>query len=78
MLDRIFGMLKEGVDELEGVELRGDTSLIASGYLDSYEVVTLLMKIEGEFGISVDLETLSLEDFETPDRIVQMIERKRA
>ena len=49
MLDEIIGLLRENVDELEDVTLDADTSLIASGYMDSYEVVTLLMKLEQAF-----------------------------
>lgn len=45
--------------------------------MDSYEVVTLLMKLEQAFSISIDLDDLSLEDFETPGRIVSMVEGKR-
>lgn len=77
MLDEIIGLLRENVDELEDVTLDADTSLIASGYMDSYEVVTLLMKLEQAFSIPIDLDDLSLEDFETPGRIVSMVEGKR-
>lgn len=76
MLNKIFDLLKNNVVELEDVELTEDTSLIASGYLDSFEVVMILQKLEEAFAITIDLDDLNLEDFETPGKIVKMIESR--
>lgn len=76
MLNKIFDLLKNNVVELEEVELTEDTSLIASGYLDSFEVVMILQKLEEAFAITIDLDDLNLEDFETPGKIAKMIESR--
>ncbi len=78
MLEEIIRLLREIVDDLADVELNAETSLIASGNMDSFEVVTLIMELEKVFSISIDLEDLSLEDFETPGNIVHMIARRQA
>ena len=77
MLEEIYKLLKENVVELEDVELREDTSLIASGYMDSYEVVMLLEQLEQTFSIKIELDDLDLEDFESPANIVKLVEAKR-
>nr|WP_034908791.1 acyl carrier protein [[Eubacterium] cellulosolvens] len=77
MLEEIYKLLKENVVELEDVELREDTSLIASGYMDSYEVVMLLEQLEQTFSIKIELDDLDLEDFESPANIVKLVETKR-
>jgi acyl carrier protein len=77
MLEEIYKLLKENVVELEDAELREDTSLIASGYMDSYEVVMLLEQLEQTFSIKIELDDLDLEDFESPANIVKLVETKR-
>ncbi|MCR4995816.1 MAG: hypothetical protein K6A61_12615 [Butyrivibrio sp.] len=77
MLEEIFKLLKETVVELEDVDLKEDTSLIASGYMDSYEVVMILEKLEKIFSINIELDELNLEDFEKPINIAKLVEAKR-
>lgn len=73
MIDKIFDVIKNNVIELENVELKRDTSLIASGYMDSFEVIMLLQQLEQVFNIYISLDSINLEDFETPERIEEMI-----
>ena len=77
MLEEVFKLLKENVVELEDVDLKEDTSLIASGYMDSYEVVMILEKLEKIFSIDIELDELNLEDFEKPINIAKLVEAKR-
>ncbi|WP_026514078.1 phosphopantetheine-binding protein [Butyrivibrio sp. LB2008] len=77
MLEEVFKLLKENVVELEDVDLKEDTSLIASGYMDSYEVVMILEKLEKIFSINIELDELNLEDFEKPINIAKLVEAKR-
>lgn len=51
------------------------TDIVAEGLLDSLLLVTLLFEIEQEFGISVPLETLDLEEISTVERIAAMVQR---
>ncbi|SDM44830.1 phosphopantetheine-binding protein [Lachnospira pectinoschiza] len=77
MIEEVYKLLKENVEELEDVDLKEDTSLIASGFMDSYEVIKMLEKIEDTFSITINLDELNLEDFEKPKNIAKMIMTKR-
>ncbi len=77
MIEEVYKLLKENVEELEDVDLKEDTSLIASGFMDSYEVIKMLEKIEDTFSITINLDELNLEDFEKPGNIAKMIMTKR-
>ena len=50
-----------------------DTLLIDSGVLDSLSLVELLVEIEREFSVSVPLEDLDLESFNTIRSISDLI-----
>ncbi len=42
-------------DKVDEIEIRDDTSLVASGLVDSLGFMNLLMMIEERFGVEVDL-----------------------
>lgn len=47
--------------------------LIEAGLLDSMMFVSLLLHLEGEFGVNVDLPTVEISDFSTIEKIAQLI-----
>lgn len=49
-------------DDME-LEITPDTDVIDGGVLDSMVFVQLLVRLEEEFGVTVDVETLELEEF---------------
>lgn len=57
--------------------LRDDVSLIDTGRVDSTGVLTLVAYIEDTFDIAVSDEDLVPAHFDTVDRIVDFIERRR-
>lgn len=59
-------------------QLSGGTLLLEEVGLDSLEIVRLVNFVEDEFQISVDVEELVPENFETLDRVVAMVQRMRA
>jgi acyl carrier protein len=63
--------------ELE-LEVEVDTDLIESGLLDSMAFVQLLVELEQEFGITVDMGALDLEDFRSVRGIAGYVELARA
>lgn len=56
-------------------QLSGGTRLLEEVGLDSLEIVRLVNFVEDEFQISVDVEELVPENFETLDRVVAMVQR---
>jgi len=58
-------------------QLSHDTPLLKENILDSLQIVQLLGFLESHFGISVDVEELVPDNFETVNAIGAMVERIR-
>ena len=78
MKKEIKKIFNENVEELAGVEITDDLQLITSGYVDSFDIMSVIGIMETQFGIEINLESVRLEDFNTVDSINQMIESMRA
>jgi D-alanine--poly(phosphoribitol) ligase subunit 2 len=59
-------------------KLRFDEEIPASGLLDSAGLMELMMWFEAEFGLTVDQEDLTIENFGTIDAMVQYLIRSQA
>lgn len=70
---RVMEMLMENIPELTGVEIANDTMLISSGYVDSFSVIQMISLFESEFSVTIDLDDINYEDFETIDSIVDKV-----
>jgi acyl carrier protein len=49
------------------------TNLLATGIIDSLAFVSLLLAIENEFAVSIDVNSLDLEDFQSVERITRFV-----
>ena len=58
-------------------EIQYNVPLISSGIIDSVQMLELVAFVEKEFGITVDLDDTSLENFDTIDKLVDFIKRKQ-
>jgi len=54
-----------------------EVDLIEEGLLDSLAVVDLLMQLELNFGITVEMETLDLDDLRTVQSIEEFVSRNQ-
>lgn len=52
-----------------------ETDLLESGILDSFEIVNIVMELEGEFGIEIEPEDIEPDNFKTVEAIVKLIEK---
>lgn len=70
--EQILAILKEvkPTKNLENV-----TDIIEGGYIDSFELMSLISNLNEKFGIEVGLEDLIPENFNSVDSIVQMVQR---
>jgi acyl carrier protein len=50
-----------------------ETDLIASGLLDSMQIVELIAQIEQHFGLRIDLERVDFDDLRSLARIARLI-----
>ena len=53
-----------------GIDLRGDTDLLLTGAVDSLGVIRITQWLEDSAGIAVDPADVTLENFQTVDRMV--------
>ena len=67
-------ILKENVEELEGVELTDDLPLVSGGFMDSFDIVNLIEIFEQDLGIEIDLQNIEIEQFDNIASICSMIE----
>lgn len=71
MREKILEVLKA---ENEEIVEDLDRDLLASGILDSFDIVNLVVALEEALGISIDVELVSPENFQTAESIIKMIE----
>lgn len=73
MKEKIIELLKSNVSELENLNINENTMLITSGYMESFDVISMLTVYEEAFGIELSLENIKLEDFDTITGIEKVI-----
>lgn len=71
MREKIIEVLKAENEEIVE-DLNRD--LLASGILDSFDIVNLVVSLEEALGISIDVEMVSPENFQNAESIIRMIE----
>lgn len=55
--------------------LEGITDIVEGGYLDSFEIMNLIMMMAETFGVEIDFEEITAENFNSIEAMVAMIER---
>lgn len=71
MREKIIEVLKTENDEIvEDME----RDLLASGVLDSFDIVNLVVALEEALDINIDVEMVSPENFQTAQSIIRMVE----
>lgn len=59
-------------------EFDREDNLIDSGVLDSLSTLNLVSFLEGEYGIKIKSEDITLENFSTVEQMAALIEQKQA
>lgn len=71
MKEQIVKVLKDFNEELvENLE----QDLFTVGILDSFDLVKLVVELEDAFDISIDIEDVTVENFQTANSIISLIE----
>ena len=71
MKEKVMEILAEVNEDI--LDYDGD-NLIESGLLDSFQIVDLVGMLEEEFDIEIDAELVVVENFETKEAIMEMLE----
>lgn len=56
-------------------DLSGITDIIEGGYLDSFELMSLIGQLADVFGVDIDVDEIVPENFNSLDAMVAMVER---
>ena len=56
-------------------ELTTVNDIIEGGYLDSFELMSLIAQLGDDFGIEIDVDEIMPENFNSIDAIAAMVER---
>jgi acyl carrier protein len=73
LVTRVTALIRDSV----GMDVPDPTrELLASGFIDSLSFVSLLLAIEQEFGISIDIDSIELADFQSVEGIARFIMRE--
>ena len=70
--EQIIAILKE---VKPNKNLEGITDIVEGGYLDSFAIMNLIMVLSETFGIEIDFEEITAENFNSIDAMVAMVER---
>lgn len=73
-MEEIFLILEELRPEFD---FRESDNYIDDGYLDSFDIVTLISEIEEKYEVSIDGLDIVPENFETAAAIYNLIEKSR-
>lgn len=73
--EKVIGILKDNIEELEGINVQNNTELITSGYVDSFDIINVISVLEEAFGINISLDDVDLEQFNTVESICALIEK---
>lgn len=77
MREEILDMLEE-VCEDEVVREDLDVNFFETGLLDSLAVTVLIVEIENRFGISLSPTEVERDEMDTPNKLIALLEEKRA
>lgn len=72
MREKIIEIMKEFNEELVE-DMNRD--LLATDILDSFDIVKLVVEFEDAFDIMIDVDEVTPENFQTANKIVEMIAR---
>jgi len=75
--DRILTVLKAVARANASTTIDAEVSLFDTGVLDSFALPELVSALEREFGIDIPTNDLTSDTFDSVDKIVSYLERRR-
>ena len=70
--EQIINMLKEIKPTKD---LTNATDIVEGGYMDSFELMSLIARLGDDFGIEIDVDEITPENFNSVDAITAMVTR---
>jgi acyl carrier protein len=72
VIPRVIEVLQDELPVLRRQALDADTPLWSAGLLDSFALVALVGALERRFAVAIDVDSLALEQFESPRTIAAL------
>ena len=57
------------------IDFENETSLIDDGYLDSFDVVSIISEIDDVFGVQIRINELDPENFNSAESIWKLVQK---
>ncbi len=77
MEKKIIEILRDNIEELKGIDVKPDTQLISSGYLESFDIINIVVGLEEAFDIELSLDNMEFEDFNTVKNIAELVSKTK-
>ena len=75
--DTVFQFVRKRFPLAVRRELAADDPLFSSGIIDSFGVLELIAFLEDQFAVSIDPSRHELTEFDTVNKIIELVERVR-
>jgi len=66
-------LLEVLADAKPGFEFEGKTDLVDGGYLDSFDIITLVSELNDKFDIDIPVEEIITENFNSVDAVLALV-----
>lgn len=74
--EKVMQFIRDEFVEDESMQIADDTSLIGSGLVDSFSMVSLKAYLEDEYGIQLSDDEATTRAFDNVNNIVALVTRK--
>ena len=73
-MEKLYTLLEEIRPD---VDFRSITTLVTDGFIDSFDIVTIIASIEDEFSVEIPVDSMMSENFESAAAMMQLINGAR-
>lgn len=69
-MEKLYALLEEIRPD---VDFRNVNTLVTDGYIDSFDIVTIIASIEDEFSVEIPVDSMLPENFDSVENIMKLI-----
>ena len=70
-MEKLYALLE---DIRPDVDFRTINTLVSDGFIDSFDIVTIIAAIEEEFAVEISVDSMLPENFESATAMMSLIE----
>lgn len=70
IMEKLYELLE---DIRPDVDFRNVNSLVSDGYIDSFDIVTIISSIEEEYSVEIPVDNMLPENFDSVESIMNLI-----